>query len=418
MATEAEVRGMRAFFTIWSGQALSLIGSQAVQFALVWWLTLRTGSAAILATATFVALAPQVLLGPLSGALVDRWSRRWTMLISDAAVAAASALLAWLFLAGVAEPAHVLLLLFVRAVGGAFHGPAMLASTSLMVPVRHLTRIQGFNQMLQGGLSIIAAPLGAMIYGLMSMPGVMMVDVATALFAIVPLLFVPVPEPVRQADPGAAGPSLWREMAAGFRYLRERRGHLALIGMASVLNLCLVPAFALLPLLVSGRLGGGAADLAWLSSLFGAGTIAGGIALGSWGGGRRRIVTALAGIVGLGGATLGLALVPASFFPGVAVALFLVGASVPMANGPILAIMQSTIAPDFQGRVFTLMGSLGGAMAPLGLLLATPIADLLGVRAWYVAAGGACVLLGAASFFVRPIMEIEAGETTPEPASA
>ena len=75
--------GMRTYWTIWSGQALSLAGSQASQFGLIWWLTLETGSPAVLSTATFCALLPAVVLGPAIGALVDRWNRRVTMLVAD-----------------------------------------------------------------------------------------------------------------------------------------------------------------------------------------------------------------------------------------------------------------------------------------------------------------------------------------------
>ncbi|HXV74767.1 MAG TPA: MFS transporter, partial [Candidatus Polarisedimenticolaceae bacterium] len=149
MKVDCSERRLAPFFVVWSGQAVSLIGTQAVQFALVWWLTVRTGSATVLATATFVALAPQIVLGPFVGALVDRWNRKWIMLASDGAMAAASALLALSFLDGSATSGQVFALLFVRALGAVFHGTAMTAATSMMVPVTQLTRIQGLNQMLQ-----------------------------------------------------------------------------------------------------------------------------------------------------------------------------------------------------------------------------------------------------------------------------
>lgn len=407
--------GMGPFFVLWTGQALSLVGTHAVQFALVWWLTIETGSASILATATLFALLPQIVMGPVVGALVDRWNRKVTMLVSDAGVALASALLAYLFLTGAAGVGEVLILMLIRSIGGAFHAPAMTASTSLMVPKRHLSRIQGLNQMLQGGMNIVSAPLGALLLAVMSMPAVIMVDVVTAAFAIVPLFFIRVPEPERGTPaPGSARRSaLGGEMAAGFRYLRERRGHLALVGMASLINLCLVPAFALLPLLVKDQLEGGAAQLGWLSSVVGGGTLAGGLLLGLWGGFERRILTSLCGIAGVGLGTLALSAIPSSSFAAAGVALFVVGLMAPIANGPILAVFQATIAPEFQGRVFTLIGSLAAGMTPLGLLLAAPIADLLGVRAWYVIGGAVCLGMGIAAFFVRAIVEIESSPGSP-----
>src|SRR3954468_9442314 len=88
------------FFTIWTGEAISLVGSNLAQFAVVWWLTTTTGSATVLATATLAAILPGVILGPLAGAYVDRWDRRWTMIIADAVSALAAACLAYLFWAG------------------------------------------------------------------------------------------------------------------------------------------------------------------------------------------------------------------------------------------------------------------------------------------------------------------------------
>ena len=164
----SETQSLKPFIILWSGQAASLFGSQLVQFALIWWLTTTTGSATILAFASLMGLLPQVLLGPFVGVLVDRWNRRMTMLLADALVAAATLGLALLFWAGSVQIWHVFVILFIRALGGAFHWPAIQSSTSLMIPKEFLTRVQGFNQMLQGGLNIASAPLGALLLGFFS----------------------------------------------------------------------------------------------------------------------------------------------------------------------------------------------------------------------------------------------------------
>ena len=398
---------LRPFMSIWGGQALSLFGSQAVQFALIWWLTLQTGSAAILAGAMFVGLLPQVVLGPVIGALVDRWNRRTIMLVADAAVALASLVLAVLYSRDAAGVEAVFAVLFVRALGAAFHGPAMLAASSLLVPERHLTRIQGWNQSLEGALAVVGAPAGAFLYASFSMAGVMLVDVVTAVFAIAPLLVIRIPEPKRQAQDAQARPSVLRETLAGLRYLRSRKGHMALILIAASINLFLAPAFSLLPLLVQNDLGGNAMTLGWMTSLFGAGMIAGGIVLGSWGGFSRRIVTVLAGILGLGAAVLVLGMAPPEPLFIAAAALLTMGLVVPFCNGPIYAIMQTTIEPAFQGRVFSLLGSLAAATAPLGLLLAAPIASFAGVRAWFLAGGAISLAMGAIGFLVPALIRIE-----------
>jgi DHA3 family macrolide efflux protein-like MFS transporter len=404
-AEPSQDRPMRPFFILWTGQSLSLIGSQAVQFALIWWLTETSGSATILATATLLGLLPPIVLGPVIGALIDRWNRKTVMLAADGFVAVASLLLAWLFSTGIADTPHVLALLFLRALGAAFHSPAMTASTTLMVPEKHLTRIQGLNQSMLGLLTIVAAPLGAVLLAIFSMTGVMMVDVGTALLAILPLLTIRVPRPTRSDGLGQS--SVWAETAAGFRYLVRRRGHVTLIAMSALINALLVPAFSLLPLLVLQRLNGGAAQFGWLSSSLGVGLIVGGVALGAWGGFRKRIVTTLTAMTALGVAVAAVGLTPASSFLWALVSMSCVGLIVPLVNGPVYAILQATIAPDYQGRVFALIASLAGATAPLGLVVAAPVAEIVGVGVWYLAGGFACVAMGIAGFFAPALMGIE-----------
>ena len=208
-----------------------------------------------------------------------------------------------------------------------------------------------------------------------------------------------------------------QEVLAGLSYLRRRRGHLTLVCMASAINMCLVPAFSLLPLLVLQELTGDASLLGWMSSLLGVGFIAGGILLGIWGGFRVRIVTMLAGMVGMGGAVLALGLAPSSGTLLALAAMFLVGVMAPLINGSAQAILQATVRPDFQGRVFTLMGSLSGAMIPVGLALAAPVADLLGVRAWYVASGVICAAMGILGFLLPALLRIEEDGPDKEPDS-
>ena len=222
--------------------------------------------------AALLGLLPTIALGPVIGVLVDRWDRKRVMLAADGMVALASLVLAILYFTGGATTGIVLLILFLRGLGGAFHSPAMLASTSLMVPSEHLTRIQGLNQLLQGGMTIVYAPLGAFLVGLLPMAGVMLIDVGTALLAIVPLVFIRVPRPPRAAAAAReAASSIWSEMSAGARYLVERPGYMSLVVMSASINMCLVPAFSLLPLLVSGELDGGALQLGWMSSALASG---------------------------------------------------------------------------------------------------------------------------------------------------
>ena len=169
------------FFTIFTGQAFSLFGSSLVQFALIWYLTQKTGSATVLATASLFAMLPQVLLGPIAGTVVDRGSRRLIMILADATIALFTLLLAYLFWVGKVETWHIFLISAVRSAGGAFHYPAMASSTSLMVPKEQLARVAGANQVLHGLINIVAPPVGALLVAVLPTHNILMIDIVTAL---------------------------------------------------------------------------------------------------------------------------------------------------------------------------------------------------------------------------------------------
>jgi DHA3 family macrolide efflux protein-like MFS transporter len=401
------------FFTLWSGQAISLFGSQLVQFALVWWLTQKTGSATVLAMASLVAILPSVVLGPVAGVLVDRWNRRRIMLVADSLVALTTIGLALLFAVGAAQVWHVYVAMFVRASAGAFQFPAMQASTSLMAPPEHLTRIGGLNQMLQGLLNIAAPPVGALLLGVLPMQAILAIDVGTALFGILPLFFLTIPQPVVAATVTKEAPSFWGELQAGLRYVAHWPGLVIILLMATVINFLLNPAAALMPILVTKHFEGQAWHLATLESIFGVGLIAGGVLLSVWGGFKRRIYTALTGLIGLGLGFLLLGLTPSQAFWLAMASAFLASVMSAMTNGPIMAIMQVAVAPEMQGRVFTLIGSVSAAMSPVGLLIAGPVADTFGVQSWYILGGVVCALMGVAGFFIPAILTLEEGRTTP-----
>jgi DHA3 family macrolide efflux protein-like MFS transporter len=396
----------RTFFTIWSGQALSILGSQLVQFALIWHLTVQTGSATVLATASLVGMLPNVVLGPFIGTLVDRWNRRRIMLVADTIVALATLLLVILFALDIIEVWHIYALLFIRSLASIFHGNAMNASTSLLVPVEQLTRIQGLNQLLNGGLNVIAAPLGALLLEVLPMQGILSIDVITALFAIVPLSFTHVPQP----EPHAVHEektTVWKDFKDGLRYVLGWPS-LLIVGLMTVgINFTIIPAFSLLPLMVKDYFGGSAIHLSWVESAMGAGMILGGMLLGIWGGFSRKILTSLVGLLGMGAGTLFLALAPpAAIFMAVGGAL-LVGFMTPITMGPFFALIQSTVEPNKQARIFSLLSSVGTGIAPLGLLIAGPIADRVGIQAWFLLGGILCIFMAVTGLFIPAVMNME-----------
>jgi DHA3 family macrolide efflux protein-like MFS transporter len=398
------------FFTIWTGQALSILGSQLVQFALIWWLTVETGSATVLATASILGMLPAIFLGPLAGAVVDRHNRRRIMIIADSCVALATLALAGLFALGEPRTWQVYAILLARALAGSFHWPALAASTSLMVPRQHLARVQGANQALNGGLRILSAPLGALLLSLLPIQGILGIDVLTALLAVLPLLFIQIPQPPRSAIEGGTArlrPSIWADMLSGLLYVRQWPGVLTLIIMAAVCNFMLSPAYALMPILVKDFFSGGAMQLAWMEAAGGIGVILGGLLLSIWGGFRRRVMTSLVGLIGIGLGTLLVGLTPATLFLLAVASILWVGFMLSLTNGPLLAVVQAVVAPQIQGRVLALIDSLATAMAPLGLAVAGPLTDAVGVKAWFIAAGVVTGLMGVIGWLTPSVLHVE-----------
>lgn len=407
------------FFTIWTGQAFSMFGSSLVQFALVWYLTRETGSATVLATASLFALLPQILLGPLAGAFVDRNNRRVVMIVSDSITALSTLLLAVLFAMDWVQPWHVFVLMSIRSACGAFQWPAMSASTTLMVPKEQLTRVGGLNQMLQGLMGLVAPPVGALLISVLPTQGVLMIDVGTALLAVLPLLFIPIPQPVRQgADAGQAGQpeSLWADMRTGLRFMLGWPGLLGIGIIATLINFLLTPMSALMPLLITKHFGLGALELGFTDTAWGAGIVAGGLVLGAWGGFKRRIMTSLAGIVGLGVGVVVVGLAPAKMFWLALAGMALVGVMNSFANGPLHAILQAVVPPEMQGRVMSLINTVAMGMSPLSLIIAGPLADAIDIRFWYLLGGSLTLLMGLVSFFIPAIINVESNHRHTAPA--
>jgi len=407
MGHEIPLNWKKTFFSVWIGQAFSLFGSELVQFSLIWYLTKKTGSASVLAAASFVALLPRVFLSPISGALVDRWNRQKVMIYADALIAIATLILAGIFWLEYIQVWHIYVILFIRAMGSGFHWPAMQASTSLLVPKDQLARISGMNQTLRGAMGITAPLLAALLLEIFPMYGILSIDVMTAIIAISPLLFVSIPQVNRTTEKMVGLSQILDDIKEGYEFLVGWRGLLYLALAATILNFLLYPGFTFTPLLVTDHFGKGVIELSMIESAFSMGLIIGGLVLSAWGGFKRNIFTILTGIIGLALGTGLIALAPSNNFMLAVFGMSLVGFMNPIANGPIFAIMQMYVEPEMQGRVFSLLEGMVSAMMPISMLVAAPVAEWVGIRGWLAFGAIGCFVIGLAGFFTPSLMQIE-----------
>ncbi len=395
------------FFTIWTGQTLSSLGTQVAQFALVWWLTEKTGSATILATSVLVAYLPEVFLAPIIGALNDRWNRRIVMLVSDTLVAIAMAGLAGLFWMEIIEIWHIYAVNFLASIGRAFQGLAMITSTPLMVPEKHLARIQGTNQTLHGVLSMGGPPLGALALAVFEIHLILAIDVLTATLAIGPLIFIMIPQPKRMEEKQSQEVGIWADMLGGFRYLWRWTGLRNLILIAAVLNIFGNTKMTISPLLITDHFNGGATELGWFNSAWGVGIVLGGLLVGAWGGFRRRIMTTIFGWIVYGIGTILVGIAPHTRFALAITGIALSGVGSSLINAPLRALLQANVDPHLQGRVFGALHSSVQFTTMLGLIVIGPVTDIFGPQPWFLAAGVLTLILGTSARMIPSIVSIE-----------
>jgi len=303
--------------------------------------------------------------------------------------------------------------LLLRSILSGFHWPAMQASTSLMVPKAHLARVSGLNESVRGMASIAAPPLGAVLIAALPMYLVLSVDIITALIAIIALLAVHIPE-VRKATVDSRS-TISSELKDAWRYLCSWRGALLLMLIFMLINFLINPAFALLPLLTVQHFGGGALEYAALESMAGLGMVLGGLVLGVWGGSSRKVMTCMAatGVCGAGVLTIGI--LPPNGYIVAAIGCLVIGLALPIINGTIVAIMQRGIRADMQGRVLAILGAGVTAMSPVGLLLAGPLSDGVGIQVWFIGGGIVMLLTAIGSAFLPVITRMEDREVEEVP---
>lgn len=363
--------GMRRFILLWLGQSVSLLGSGLTGFALGVWVYRRTGSLTQFALINLSTSLPGIVFAPFAGALVDRWDRRRVMIASDSASALCTLVLLLMIAADRIAIWHIYLVLAISSTFSAFQMPAYSASTTLLVPKQHFARASGMVQVAQAASHVVSPALGAVLLVSLGIGGVFMIDFVTLLVALATLVLVKIPRPPASQEGREAVGSLAQEAAFGWKYIRMRPGLFGLLLMLTWSNYVGGVVTSLLPPFILGfapetALGG-------VLSIGGVGMLVGGLIMTVWGGPRRRIYGMFVGIL-IEGLALCMVLAGESI-PLIALAAFLFMGTIPLVNACSQAIWQSKVAPDVQGRVFSVRRMIAWCMLPVAHLTAPPLAE-------------------------------------------
>jgi MFS family permease len=369
--TSRITKGMRTFFVIWGGQLVSTIGSGLTSFALGVWIYEETGSVTMFAINMLAYAVPNLLVSPFAGALVDRWNRRWVMIMSDTGAGLATLSVAFLYWNGNLEIWHVIVATAFNSAFSTFQWPAYSAVTTILVPKGQLGRASGMVQIGDAISQLFAPALAGISFVTIGLGGVILIDFATYLFAVLTLLIVRVPSPERSAAGEEGKGSLWKEAFYGWTYISARAGLLGLLLILAAFNFV---SGLMNPLIMPMILDMTSADtLGYLVAFVGLGMLAGTLVMSAWGGPKRRIHGVLGFLMISGVFTSLLGVSP--LLPVMAVAGFFIMFTLPIINGSSQAIWMSKVAPDVQGRVFSVRRMIAWSMIPLAYILAGPLAD-------------------------------------------
>ncbi len=375
----------RKFVILWVGQAFSILSSFISQYALIWYLTDLTGSAAVLSIAMLVGMLPQGMLSLFTGSFADRFDRRTIMMVSDGAIGLVSLSLVVLAARGELTVLPIMLVLALRSVGAAFHTPCIQAVTPLIAPPESLAKCAGWSQGIQTVSMLLSPALAAICYDRFPLHWVLLLDLVGALLAILGVLAARLP----MLKVGKAGQKLrlWQDTKDGFAVLRSHRWLWELCLICSLFCVAFMPVGALFPLMSKQYFSSGTGGAALVETLFSAGMLAGSIILGIWGGTKNKMITMTAATMSMGALLVITGLLPPSAFWAFAVLSGLMGLTGPFFNSLFMALIQEKVEPEYLGRVLGLSNAIMTLASPIGLLATALFAEQTGLSLWFLVAG-------------------------------
>ena len=393
----------KQFAILWCGQATSLFTSSVLQMAIIWYLTEKTGSAAVLSFATLVGFLPQAILGTFIGALIDRYDRKTIMLLADGSVALLGVLLALSGMWGEIPIWLIMVVLCLRSVGTAFHYPSLQALTPSIVPKKELTRYAGFAQSFESVSMILSPALAAVLFSLWPLEAIILIDVAGAAFAAFMLCFIRLPK-VSRVKPEKRQ-RLLQETIEGLRIMRQVSGLRELLIVGAVYALIYFPIGTLYPLITMTYFSGSVAQSGLVEVLFASGSLLGSLILGLMATKINKIfaISASIGIYGAGLLITGL--LPPGGFRIFAMLSLIMGLSVPFYTGIQTAIFQLKIREEYLGRIFSLSSSVSMVAMPLGLVLSGTFAEMMGIEKWFLFSGVFTVALAVVTLLLPSLKD-------------
>jgi DHA3 family macrolide efflux protein-like MFS transporter len=371
------------------GQTISTFGSLLVQYALLWHLTLTTKSGLVLALAAVFGFLPQAIVSIFAGVWADRVNRKLMIIISDSTIALATLALAFFMLSGVDDLWLIFLVMAVRSLGAGIQMPAISALIPQIVPTDKLMRVNGLNSSVQSSLLILGPVAAAAIYSTMSLAAILFIDFVTAAIGLLLLATIAVPTLSRAAS--LEKPSYFADLREGLTYIFGNDLVRWVMVIYSIVFLLIVAPSNLSPLMLVRTFGGDVWLLTVLELSFGVGMVAGGALMAIFGSkvDRLGMMVGTSVIFGVLAVVMGFTTNLILFYS----LFFLIGLAVPAFSTSSMTLLQETVEPERQGRVFGFVGIVMAVAMPLGMAVLGPLADVVSVEILLIATGVATVLI-------------------------
>ena len=374
----------KTFLIVYTGQAISQLTSSILQMAIVWYLITETNSSNIVALSGIVGFLPQGVLGLFIGVFIDRFDRKKIMIISDFLIAAASLSLSVSGFFGEISIPLIMIVLFIRSVGTAFHVPSLQAITPLIVSKDELPKYSGYSQTLQSISLLLSPVLASFFFSIWSLQAIVMLDVLGAIIGVFTLCIVTIPK--IKIDFENTKIDIALDMKEGIATLKKNRlFNFMLLGAA--FSIVYIPIFVLYPMMTLSYFGKNQWYAGAIEVVFAIGMLIGSLVLSATGGGKRKIVTIafFCFIIGISLSISGI--LGKNMFLGFALCSTLLGFATPFYQGLQIVVFQQKIQEKYLGRVMSLSGSLMAIGTPIGIGLSGIISDKIGVENFFLYSG-------------------------------
>lgn len=374
-------------------QMVSLFGSSVVGFAVIWYITIETSSARVMAIFTISSFLPQIIISLFAGVWADRYSRKMLIIVSDSITAIASLILMLAVFSG--EFSYTLLFVMngIRSIGYGIQTPAVAAILPQIVPEDKLTRVNGVNASLQSLLMLLSPAVGGFLLSTLGFGYTIMVDVVTGFSAVAIMFFLR----VRKQKPIDNPDTALREMLQGFNYVKNHTLIRNLLIFYMLFFFLVTPAAFLSPLLVERSFGPEVWKLTANEMFWTLGSVVGGVIISFWGGFKNKLATMTLSSIGFG-----ITFVIIGFstnFYGYLAALFVSGIFMPIFNTAETVLLQEYVEENMLGRVFSFVQIIISAVMPLGMVVFGPLGDMFRIESIMIWTG--VLLVGISPLILR-----------------